>query len=273
MATIPPTDRRDPDTPTRRRPRRSRAWVVVGSILSIPVLVWSVFQVVLMIAHEEVRSTEVVPARGIGSIEVRNPTGRVEIVGADVDEITIHAEVDHGLRRTGHGHRTEGDRLIVWGTCPIVGSSYCEVSYRIEVPADIAVEVRSAERLVLQSLDGPVEARLSNARIDADGLRGPTVLRSTNDDIRVIGHRSDDLEVTSSNGDVWADFGEAPRHVEARSTNGDVSLFLPRDDEIRYAVTVESRNGDRTNELVTDSGSDRVIVARSGNGDAMVRYR
>lgn len=256
-----------------RSPRRSRLWLVLGTILTVPTLLWGGFQVVLMIAHEEVHVTEAVTAEGITAIEVRNPTGTVEIVGADVDEITIDSQVSHGLRRTGHGHRVEGDRLVVWATCPIIGSSWCEATQRIEVPADLAVEVRSAGRLELRSLTGPVEARLGNGSITADRLAGPTILRSTNEDVRVAGHRGEELEVTSSNGDVELELDRPPTRVEARTTNGDVTVAVPPDDEIRYAVDVDARYGDRTNAVISDPGSDRVITARTTNGDATVRYR
>lgn len=266
----------DPSRPRGRphqSPRRSRLWLVFGTVLTVPVLLWSTFQVVLMIAHEEVQVTETVTADGITAIEVRNPTGTVEIVGADVDEITIDSQVSHGLRRTGHGHRVEGDRLVVWATCPIIGSSWCEATQRIVVPADLAVDVRSAERLELRSLTGPVEARLGNGSIIADRLAGPTTLRSTNEDVRVTDQRGEELEATSSNGDVEIEFDQPPTRVEARTTNGDVTVAVPPDDEIRYDVDVDARHGDRTNAVITDPGSDRVITARTINGDATVGYR
>src|SRR5699024_5980773 len=109
-----------------RPARRSRIWLVIGTIIAVPTLLMGAFQVVVAVAHEEEQVTDIVDARGITDIEVRNPTGRVEIVGADVDEITVRSEVSHGLRRSGYGHRTDGDRLIVWGTCPLIGSSWCE---------------------------------------------------------------------------------------------------------------------------------------------------
>ena len=269
----PPAPPTQPPVPPSQPPRRSRLWLLIGSLIVVPTLLWSVFNVVLLVAHDEKTITEAVAADGVTVVEVRNPTGRVEVVGSDVEEITIRAEVSHGLRRTGHGHRTDADRLVIWGTCPVIGSSWCEVKYRIEVPRDLAVEVRAATRVELRDLSGPVEARASNGSIETVGLSGPAVLDSTNDDVTVDGHRGDDLVVSSSNGDVDVAVEIPPRSIEARTTNGDVVVALPPDEMVRYRVTVESRNGDRTNEVITDPNADRSIEAKTTNGDATVRYR
>lgn len=259
--------------PPRRPARRSRLWLIVGSVILVPVMVWGILSLVLLLAHETETVTEVVAARDIALVEVRNPTGRVEVVGADVDEVTIRAEVSHGLRRTGYGHRVEGERLEIWGTCPVIGSSWCEVKYLIEVPRDVTVEVRSADRAVLRSLRGTVEARISNGSVAAVGLSGPTKLRSTNGSVRVEDHRGDELVATSSNGEVSVAVDTPPTQLEARSTNGDVLVELPADETIRYRVTLETTNGDRTNEVVTDPNSDREVMVDSTNGDVTVRYR
>ena len=269
----PPPPPPPPSAPRSRQPRRSRFWLVAGSLLLVPVLLWSVFNVVLLVAHDEQTITEAVAADGVTVVEVRNPTGRVEVVGSDVDQITIRSEVSHGLRRTGHGHRMDGDRLVIWGTCPVIGSSWCEVKYRIEVPRDMAVDVRSATRVELRAVGGPVEAKASNGSIDAVGLSGSVVLHSTNGDVDVERHRGDDLVATTTNGDVDVAIEVPPRRVEARSTNGDVVVALPPSEVLRYRVTVESRNGDRTNEVITDPNADREVSARTRNGDATVRYR
>lgn len=263
---------RPPPAEPPRPARRSRAWLIAGSVLLVPVLVWGVLQAVFQLAHSEETVAETVAADGITTIVVRNPTGLVEVVGDDVEEVTIRAEVSHGLRRTGFGHDVDGDRLEVWGTCPLIGSSWCEVKYRIQVPTDMSVEVRSADRATVRNVSGTVDARISNGSVATSGLSGPAVLHSTNGSVRVEDHRGRELDVTTTNGDLAVDFREPPDMVTARSTNGDVLVVLPPDDEIRYSVTVESNNGTRTNEVVTDPNSDREVTARTNNGDATVRY-
>lgn len=254
-------------------PRRTRLWLVVGSVLLVPTLIWSVYNVVLLVAHDEQTITETVAAEGVTTVEVNNPTGRVEIVGADVDQISIRAEVSHGLRRTGHGSRLDGDRLVVWGTCPIIGSTWCDVDYRIEVPRGMAIDVGSATRVELRGLSGPVEAEVDNGSISAVGLSGPTVLHSTNEDVSVEGHRGEELVASTTNGNVDVSLETPPKTVEVRSTNGDVVVALPPDEELRYRVSVESSNGDRINEVITDPNAERSVTARTSNGDATVRYR
>ena len=266
----------DRPLPPPRPARRSPVWLVVGSLLAVLAVLWGAFQVVLLLAHEEETVTSTIPAADVSVIDARNSAGSVELVVADVEEITIRAEVSHGLRRTGHSHELDGDRMIIRGSCPNFGSSWCDLHYRIEIPtdhADVDVVTRGDGTVTIRGVDGTVDARSHNGSITADDLGGRADLRSHNGSVEVTRHRGDRLDIGSHNGGVFASLVVPPSEVSAVSHNGGAEVLVPEDGATRYAVEVESANGSRNNGVVTDPGSDRRIHVRTHNGDATVRYR
>jgi hypothetical protein len=79
-----------------------RAWIIVGSIVTVVVLAGATLNAVGLVAREEVTVTDEVDAAGLVAIDVQASTGSVEVVGTDTDVIRLEVELTHGLRRTGH---------------------------------------------------------------------------------------------------------------------------------------------------------------------------
>ncbi len=126
------------------RPVRGRAlWVIFGSLLLIGGFWWGTFNVVELIAHEERTERFTVPAEQLTRLLVDNDTGSITIVGTATDEISVEAEVSEGLRDTGFSHEVVGSTLELHGSCPLIGSMWCRVTYRIEVPRGLDVEVNA----------------------------------------------------------------------------------------------------------------------------------
>ena len=108
--------------------------MIVGSLLTVAVLAFGTYSVVNHVAHEEVTETATFSADGVTQVRLHNENGRVEIVGDDVDEISLVAEVSHGLRRTVTHAGIEGDTLVVDMDCPTGIPVWCSVDYRLVVP-------------------------------------------------------------------------------------------------------------------------------------------
>lgn len=260
-----------PQGPPARPPRRTWAWMALGTVLAVPLLVFGVYQVAALLAHEETTTVRTYPAADIVTLEVRNDGGSVHVVGADVDEITVTAEISHGLRRTGHGQRVEGDRLVLDGTCPNFGSVWCDVTYRVEVPTGTDIDLDAEEEVEVRGIDGAVRVHTSNASVEASDLGGQVDLRSSNGSVRATRLTSEVTEARSSNGSVRVSFREPPRAVTAVTSNGAVEVVVPDDGE-PYAVDIDTSNGSTDNSVSTDPVSQRHIAARTSNGSATVRY-
>lgn len=247
------------------------AWLAAGSVLTIASAGWGAFNVVDLLAHEVRTDTEVVDAEGVSLIDIDNSSGRVVVTGTDTDEIRIVARVSDGLRATGNSYRVVDDRLEIRGTCPLLGSMWCSVDYRIEVPADIDLDLDVDNRVEVVDMRGALTIESDNGRIEIRGADGPLRATADNGTIDATGIRSATVFAVSDNGSVEIVMVEPPQDLRASSDNGGVEVVLP-DTPDAYAVDTSTDNGSVRNEVRTDPAGARTITLRSDNGDVTVRY-
>jgi hypothetical protein len=268
------THRITPDTlpPASRSGGARVAWLVLGALLAIASLGWGTLNVVELLAHEEFTVVDTVPAAGLRSVVVDSGAGSATIVGSARDDVRITAHVSEGLRHTGYGHEVVGDTLHIGSTCPIIGSTWCGVSYTVEVPAAVALRVDTDNgHVAISGVDGPLDVSSDNGRMDLSGPRGDLDLSSDNGRIEAIGATGANVHAKADNGRIHLVFAAAPTTVEARSDNGSIEIVVP-DDGSSYAVDVDTDGGDRQIGVRADPTSPRTISAHSDNGSVTIRY-
>ena len=263
-----------PDTVTPSR-RVRRTWLIAGSLVTVPVLLLGATQVASALAHEERTEVSEFDAGGLQGVDVDNAAGPVRIVGVeDTDTVTVTARISDGWRATGHDVRRDGDRLVVEGTCPILLSDWCNVSFTIEMPSDLAVTAETdSGRVTVTDIAGDVEASSDDGRIELARIEGNVVLHSDNGSVTATGiRRASRAEATSDNGGVRLEFLDPPDDVVATSDNGSVDVVIPDDGAIAYKVDAQSDNGTVSFPVRTDPDGERTITARSDNGDVTITY-
>lgn len=250
----------------------SRLWLLAGSALTVAALGSATFGAVSVIAHEERTETATFDAADVEVLRVENDRGTVEVLGGDVDEITVSVDVSHGLRRTETSARVDGGALVVEMDCPAGPHLWCAAHHRITVPADIAVHIDNANgRTLVRDVDGDVTVDGRNGRIELVRLGGDVEAETANGRIAGRGLRGEAVDARSENGSVRLAFAESPTSVTARTSNGSVEVVVPDGDEA-YRVEAESFVGGTDTAVRTDPGSERVIVALSRTGSVTVRY-
>jgi hypothetical protein len=248
------------------------AWIAVGSVTAAAALASGTFNIVELLAHEMETRVESFDAEGVAVLDIDNDAGSVTIQSADVDQITVRARIGHGLRRSGSSIRIEGDRLLVRGSCPVIGSQWCDVRYTIEVPADIDVVVEGDnDGIRVTGIDGRVELHSDNGSIRLTDINGDVELSADNGSIEAVGLTSNSVQADSDNGDIELELRQPPQTLDLSSDNGDIVVVVPRDDEV-YAVDVTTDNGSTENGLRTDQAGSRRITASTDNGDVTLRY-
>ena len=161
---------------------------------------WGTFNVVELIAHEERTERFTVPAGQLTRLLVDNDTGSVTIVGTDTDEISVEAEVSDGLRDTGFSHEVIDSTLELHGSCPLIGSMWCRVTYRIEVPRGLDVEVNA-----------------DNDGVDVSNIDGNVVVDSDNGAVE-LADVSGEINVNGDNGSIVGTDLSAPSSTSTRTT-------------------------------------------------------
>jgi hypothetical protein len=248
------------------------AWLAVGSVTAAAALVSGTFNIVELLAHEMESRVASFPAEGIEVIDIDNDAGSITITSADVDQITVRTRIGHGLRRSASSVRVEGDRLLLRGSCPIIGSQWCNVRYTIEVPSDVDVVVSGDnDGITVSGIVGNVQLHSDNGSITASDITGDIDLTADNGSIRATRVTSDSVQASSDNGSIRLELASSPHNVKATSDNGNIIVVVPQGDEL-YAVDISTDNGSTDNRLRTDIASDRHVVATTDNGSVTLRY-
>jgi DUF4097 and DUF4098 domain-containing protein YvlB len=260
-----------PDRPPSRGARTF--WKVVASLAAALALLWGAGQFVVQLAHEERTTSTEHAADGLRAVDVRVDKGAITIVGTTDDTVRVSARISDGLRSTEESQTVVAGVLELRGDCPAFFTSFCNVAYTVEVPADMSVVARTNnDNVTIDGVRGAIDARSGNGRIEVRGS-GTEPLSLGTDNGRVVGVelRSTEVDASSDNGTVELAFRDAPDRVRATTDNGSVRVTLP-DDGGAYLVDVDTDNGSASAPIRTDPNATRTITARSDNGGVLVTY-
>jgi putative adhesin len=168
-----------------------------------------------------------------------------------------------GVQRTDRfafGHDAEVQRAVAGGElrihsrCPNTVPRACSVRYRVVVPDNVPVTVRTA--------GGTVRFR---------GYRGSARVTTRSGDVDIGGFCGFSLEARAESGDIAASAACAPQQLTVRTNTGAVRVSVPPG---RYQVEAESAGG-RHSVRGVDAVSDApfAIQALSSSGDVTVEGR
>ena len=263
----PGLDRSDIPTPLPGRP----LWTILGTVIALAALGWGAFNVIDLLAHGESTEHETFAAAGVRTISVDNDNGQVVVVGTDTETITLDAEISDGLRDTGYDWEVVDGVLQVEGHCPLFGSYWCDVDYRLEVPHDVDVVINSDnDRVYVGDIDGNVQIDNDNGRIELVRLSGTLHADTDNGRLEGEGLTSSSVTATSDNGRVELDFVDVPDRVVASTDNGSIEIALP-DVEGGYNVDTQTDNGSEDVTVLDNPSSTRTVTAETDNGSVTVR--
>jgi Toastrack DUF4097 len=168
-----------------------------------------------------------------------------------------------GVQRTDRyafGHDADVQRTVAGGElritsrCPNTVPRACSMSYRVVVPDNV-----------------PMTVRTTSGTVTFRGYRGSARVTTRSGDVAVAGFCGFSLEARAETGDIDASAACAPQQLTLRSTNGSVHASVPTG---RYRVEAESASGGhdvRGVDAVTDAPFS--IQALSSSGDVLVEGR
>ena len=195
----------------------------------------------------------------VGSFEVR---GSLSGVSLDVDDADVMitgggTRAVLGLQRTDRyafGHDADVQRTVAGGElrlrsrCPNAVPRACSVSYRVVVPDNV-----------------PVTVRTTSGAVSFRGYRGSARVTTRSGDVDVAGVCGFSLEARAESGDIAAAAACAPQQLTVRSNEGSVRVSVPPG---RYQVEAESASGSesvRGLDAVADAPFAIQALSSSGN--------
>lgn len=183
---------------------------------------------------------------------------RVQVKGGDAEETAGQVEI----LTDGGEIRATGPRKDGWSRL-FGGERAWQVSYRIQVPRDIELDVRTINGgIAVNGVDGDIAFRTTNGGVKVRDAGGDVEGSTTNGGVFVglgpkdWGGSSVNLETTNGGIEVELPDGIDAR-VEARTTNGGVRVAQP--------VTIESQSRNRLKGTIGDGGK-ALLRAKTTNG-------
>jgi DUF4097 and DUF4098 domain-containing protein YvlB len=188
----------------------------------------------------------------VAALRVEVDSGLIDVVETDRRDVRVTERLSWTKDKPKTSHEVRGDRLELHFTCPVtlgVGM-FCDVSYQIEVPKGLRVDVRSdSGDLTLRDLSGEWEATTDSGAIEATGVTGKRVATET------------------ESGDVKLSFTGQPDKVTTVTDSGRTVIRVPAGP---YDIVAETDAGDKDIEVESTPSAQRKIELSSDSGDIEV---
>jgi len=198
--------------------------------------------------------SEKVSAEDIEKIIVNNVDGDINIQTQKRDEIDITAEkivtassmevARDFAHQVNIGVYRDGNLLRIETVSPHSKSAKIgevRVDYEIEVPQIIDVEIVNTNGdIEIEDTDGEVDIATTNGDITVDNAAGDIEVANGNGEI-VLSDIDGGIDASSTNGDLVLAVISATVNCKAKTTNGDITLYMKHD--VSTQGTARTANG------------------------------
>ena len=185
----------------------------------------------------------------VTTLVVKGGAGSIDVTGSNRGTVSVSQQISYTKAPPAATHALSGTTLTLSYACP--AELVCGVSYNVQVPLGVAVQVSSAAgAITLISLTGPVRAQTSAGLITANGLTSSTA------------------ELKSDAGGIDATFSAAPASVQATTHVGPISIAVPA--SASYKVSTHTYVGSSTVTVPESPASTHAISASSDLGSITI---
>jgi hypothetical protein len=208
---------------SRRKPT-AWAWLVTVSVLLVGGLVGGL--TIWWAASRETRITFYAVQGSLAGVELDLGAGDAELVSAGQGALEVRRTDRFAFAHPSLETRSVDNGVLRVGSrCPTTVPSGCAVSYRVAVPDNV-----------------PVTVRTSTGTVRVGALRASADVVTDSGDVVVNAFCGFRLSARSRVGDLRASTDCSPERMELRSTDGDVRAFVPPG---RYRIDASSDTGRR----------------------------
>src|SRR3954447_4537968 len=239
--------------PVEALTRHATSWGWLVTVSAFALLTAGLAMVVWWAATDEER-TGIYNVRGsVTGITLDLGKANLQIVGGASQSSLQVSHTD----RFAFGHQAEAQRIVKGGTlelrsrCPAALLGSCSSAYRLRVPDNV-----------------PVMVKTTSGDVSSSGYRGSATVDTASGNVDFDGWCGFNLQVRADVGDVRAVAACTPQRLQLRSRAGSVQALVPPG---RYRVDAESDEGKRSVRGVT-TGDDAPfqVQALSTTGDVRV---
>ncbi|MGH3241998.1 MAG: DUF4097 family beta strand repeat-containing protein [Spirillospora sp.] len=177
-------------------------------------------------SHQESR-TYSAPA-GITALKIKSNGSRVEVTASDSPGVKVRERLkwSNDKNKPEARHVTEGSTLKLSSRCAraTIGVTQCGISYRVEVPRGMPVEVDNDDgAIVATGLGGVVKLHSDNGSLKVTDLRASSASLTSDDGSIHVSGRATTVNLSSDNGSINAT-GLTADKLTARTDDGRIEL-------------------------------------------------
>jgi len=239
--------------PVEALTRHASSWGWLVTVSAFALLTAGLAMVVWWAATNEERTGTYNVRGSVTGITLDLGEADLQIVGGGSQAVLQVSHTD----RFAFGHPAEAERIVQGGTlrlrsrCPAALLGSCSSAYRLRVPDNV-----------------PVRVRTTSGDVSSSGYRGSATVDTRSGDVNFDGWCGFNLQVRADVGDVRAVASCTPQRLQVRSRQGSVEALVPPG---RYRVDAESDEGKRSvRGLTTADDSPFQVQALSTTGDVRV---
>ena len=233
--------------------RHASSWGWLVTVSAFALLTAGLAMVVWWAATSEERTATYNVRGSVGGITLDLGGADLQIVGGGSQGPLQVSHTD----KFSFGHPADAERVVRGGTlrlrsrCPAALLGSCSSSYRLRVPDNV-----------------PVRVRTTSGSVTSSGYRGSATVDTNSGDVNFDGWCGFNLQVRAEVGNVRAAASCTPQRLQLRSRQGSVDALVPPG---RYRVDAATDEGTRTVRGVT-TGDDAPfqVQALSTTGDVRV---
>lgn len=202
----------------------------------------------------------------VTKLDVKVGNGTLALANATGADVVVERKVAYLLRGPSLTQEVKGDTLVVRQNCSGFHIGQCDTSYSILVPPLVeTVIVSDGGKVDLNGTQGTMSVKTSGGEINADKTFGDLDFTTDNGNVKGSDLSSLRTKAKTKGGKIELTLAVAPTNLEVRSSDGNVFVQVP-DENTAYKVDAGSTNNESSIGLNNDTGSPRLITARSDNG-------
>ena len=239
--------------PVESLSRHASSWGWLVTVSAFSILTAGLVMLVWWGATHEERTATYVVRGSVDGITLDLGDANLRIVGGGSQAALQVSHTD----RFAFGHPAEAQRIVRGATvhlrarCPAALLGSCTSSYRLRIPDNV-----------------PVTVRTTGGDVTSSGYRGSATVETRTGSVDFDGWCGNSLQIRADSGDVRAVTACPPQRLQLRSRTGSVDALVPPG---RYRIDADSDEGSRTVRGLT-AGDDAPfsIQALSTSGDVRV---
>ncbi|OEU86639.1 hypothetical protein DB35_23425 [Streptomyces abyssalis] len=200
----------------------------------------------------------------VDSVRLDSSSGAVRLRSKQtVTKTAVHRSIEYdGDKPAKRTYDVENGVLVLRGC-----GDDCSVSYTVDLPPRVSVSGGTSSGGISVSGAGKVDVTTNSGAVDLDDVDGTVEVRTTNGRINGRGLKGESIRAETSNGAIDLDLS-TPQDVRAKTSNGAVSVTAP---DGRYKVSARTSNGDKHIGLRDDPSGDHELDLTTTNGSITVK--